>query len=121
MDVSKTEGGNIFTDLFSNIPQPIIDAGKDALMNIGKSGIKAVGSKLGDKLADKIVGKKTPMAPAMRAKTEAEIREQVLRDLKLLPEKKPEKIIPIYDGGRIKMRKPSKTINIVKGNGINIF
>ena len=46
-----------FTRIIHSVPKQIMDAGKDALTNVGSSTIKALASKVGDKIADRIMKK----------------------------------------------------------------
>ena len=76
--------GDIFSSIFkagsqvlTKIPSKIIDASKSALVNVGSSTIKAVGSKVGDTIANKIVSKNIKPTPA----PDQELRRQILKEL----------------------------------------
>ena len=64
-DSIKGDGiGDIFSAIFKSgkqlltkIPNQLIDSSKKALLDVGSSTIKAVGSRVGDTIADKIVKK----------------------------------------------------------------
>ena len=60
------------------------DAGSELVGNIGKRVVGAIGDKLGRKLADKIVGKEIVKTPY------SNIRESVLKEIKVLPYKEKE-------------------------------
>lgn len=75
---------DVFQTVAANIPGQISTAAKDAALNVAKKGIKAAGSRLGDNIADRIL-KKTPRKSVEKT-NESEIREKVLKDLKLLPD-----------------------------------
>jgi hypothetical protein len=76
--------GDIFSAIFKSgkqiltkIPNQLIDVSKKALLDVGSSTIKAVGSRVGDTIADKITKKniepsKTP---------DQELRKQILKEL----------------------------------------
>lgn len=84
-----------------NIPDPIKDSLEDSLLNIGKKGISAIGSRAGDKLADLIINKPKESKPkkdktienaqikepikSTNTKSEEDIRREVLEDLKIIP------------------------------------
>jgi hypothetical protein len=76
--------GDIFSAIFKSgrqlltkIPNQLIDSSKKALLDVGSSTIKAVGSRVGDTIADKIVKKNidTSKEPA------PELRRQILKEL----------------------------------------
>ena len=76
--------GDILSSIFkagrqvlTKIPSKLIDASKNALLNVGSSTIKAVGSKVGDTIADKIVSKNTKATPA----ADQDLRRQILKEL----------------------------------------
>src|SRR6266487_4731683 len=76
--------GDIFSSIFkagsqllTNIPSKLVDASKSALLNVGSSTIKAVGSKVGDTIADKIVSKNVKPT----AVPDQELRRQILKEL----------------------------------------
>jgi hypothetical protein len=76
--------GDIFSSIFkagsrllTKIPSKLVDASKSALLNVGSSTIKAVGSKVGDTIADKIVSKNIKATPAQ----DQDIRRQILKEL----------------------------------------
>lgn len=76
--------GDIFSSIvkagrqiFTKIPSKLIDASKNALVNVGSSTIKAVGSKAGDAIANKIVSKKPSPVPNQ------DLRRQILKELTL--------------------------------------
>src|SRR6266516_1779099 len=76
--------GDIFSSIFkagsqvlTKIPSKIIDASKSALVNVGSSTIKAVGSKVGDTIANKIVSKNVKQT----AVPDQELRRQILKEL----------------------------------------
>lgn len=63
--------------ILTKIPNKLIDASKDALLNVGSTAIKAVGSRVGDTIADKITKKniepsKTP---------DQDMRQKILKEL----------------------------------------
>lgn len=68
------------TQLLTKIPSKVVDASKTALLNIGSSAIKAVGSKVGDTIANKIANKNT-MPPAI---SDQETRRKILKELKFV-------------------------------------
>jgi hypothetical protein len=79
--------GDIFSSIFkagsqilTKIPNQLIDASKKALLNVGSSTIKAVGSKVGDTIADNITKKTidTSKVPSQ------ELRRQILKELTFL-------------------------------------
>jgi hypothetical protein len=65
------------SQLLTKVPSKLIDASKNALVNVGSSTIKAVGSKVGDTIADKIVSKNTKATPV----SDQELRRQILKEL----------------------------------------
>jgi hypothetical protein len=76
--------GDIFSSIFkagrqvfTKIPSKLFDASKNALLNVGSSTIKAVGSKVGDTIADKIVSKNAKATPA----ADQDLRRQILKEL----------------------------------------
>ena len=76
--------GDIVSSIFkagrqvlTKIPSKLVDASKSALLNVGSSTIKAVGSKVGDTIADKIVSKNTKTSPV----PSQELRRQILKEL----------------------------------------
>src|SRR6266516_4025460 len=76
--------GDIFSSIFkagsqllTKIPSKLVDASKSALLNVGSSTIKAVGSKVGDTIADKIVSKNAKPTPIH----DQELRRQILKEL----------------------------------------
>src|SRR6266516_617416 len=76
--------GDIFSSIFkagsqvlTKIPSKLIDATKSALVNVGSSTIKAVGSKVGDTIANKIVSKNIKQT----AVPDQELRRQILKEL----------------------------------------
>jgi hypothetical protein len=77
--------------LFTKIPSNIIDATKGALVNVGSSTIKAVGSKVGDTIANKIVSKNTKPPPVPNQ----ELRKQILRELTFEQPTQPDTIEPL--------------------------
>ena len=75
---------DIFSSIFkagsqvlTKIPTKLIDASKSALVNVGSSTIKAVGSKAGDAIANKIVNKNIKPTPI----PDQELRRQILKEL----------------------------------------
>jgi hypothetical protein len=81
--------GDIFSSIFkagsqilTKIPNQIIDASKKALLNVGSSTIKAIGSKVGDTIADNITKKTidTSKIPSQDIPSQ-EIRKQILKEL----------------------------------------
>jgi hypothetical protein len=78
-----------FYNSLSKLPDPIKASIRESALDIGKKGIKAVGSKLGDELAD-LITKKNRKKPdktktVVGNKTEEDIRREVLEDLKIIP------------------------------------
>jgi hypothetical protein len=76
--------GDIFSSIFkagsqvlTKIPSKLIEASKNALVNVGSSTIKAVGSKVGDTIANKITSKNVKPPPI----PEQEMRRQILKEL----------------------------------------
>src|SRR6266487_6717551 len=76
--------GDIFSSIFkagsqvlTKIPSKLIDATKSALVNVGSSTIKAVGSKVGDTIANKILSKNVKPTPI----PDQELRRQILKEL----------------------------------------
>src|SRR3990167_1547035 len=76
--------GDIFSSIFkagsqllTMIPGKLVDASKSALLNVGSSTIKAVGSKVGDTIANKIVSKHEKTTPI----PDQELRRQILKEL----------------------------------------
>ena len=76
--------GDIFSSIFkagsqvlTKIPSKLIEASKNALVNVGSSAIKAVGSKVGDTIANKITSKNVKPTPI----PEQEMRRQILKEL----------------------------------------
>jgi hypothetical protein len=91
--------GDIFASIFkagsqilTKIPNQIIDASKKALLNVGSSTIKAVGSKVGDTIADNIT-KKTIDTSNKNIDSanipSQELRRQILKELTFEPPDKP--------------------------------
>lgn len=78
-------------NLVNAIPDSAKELIKDVAWKASKKTASAIGEKIGDKIADKIVGNKKNKLPMNDVKnlpkTEAEIRAEVLRDLKLIPDK----------------------------------
>jgi hypothetical protein len=122
VNVVRGEGiGDIFTSiwrggrkLLTRIPQQMIEATKDASINVATKGIKAIGEKAGDKIADKIVAKSkannsTAHSPSKQATPE--IRRQVLQELSLLP---PDNIVAESSSPGI----PSDLYNKFYGSGM---
>ena len=76
--------GDIFSTIvkagrqvFTKIPSKLFDASKNALVNVGSSTIKAVGSKVGDTIANKIASKNAKPTPI----PDQELRQQILKEL----------------------------------------
>ena len=69
------------TQVLSKVPPDIMNASKDAATNIATSGVKTLGNKAGKKLADKIIG------DTQSSVSTQDIREKVLRELNVLPDK----------------------------------
>lgn len=94
--ITLVQHGEGINDIFSSIwkagkqiltklPSKLIDAGKDAVVNIASKSVKAIGEKVGDKIADKITSKKpVPVSPSQQATPE--LRRQVLQELSLIPD-----------------------------------
>ena len=93
--------GDIFSSIFkagrqvfTKIPSKLIDASKSALVNVGSSTIKAVGSKVGDTIANKIVSKNAKQTPI----PDQEMRQQILKELTFeQPPNKAETVEPTTD------------------------
>ena len=62
------------------------DMGKQAVINIGKKVVGAIGEKIGKKIADKIIGKpKTSREVVKELNDYAKTREDVLKEIKIIP------------------------------------
>jgi hypothetical protein len=100
--------GDIFSAIFKSgkqiltkIPNKLIDAGKDALLNVGSSTIKAIGSRIGDTISDKIIKKniESPKTP------DQDMRKQILKELTF---DQPVKTNEVYE---TKQKEPISTSN----------
>ena len=87
-----------------DLPDFITHIIKESAVDIGKKGIAAVGSKVGDKLADWIIKKKSKRKVAVKhesgesardnnEKTEEDIRREVLEDLKIIPKSSKKRVV----------------------------
>ena len=77
------------SEMISQVPDSTKKLVKEAVLSTGKKVATAVGDRVGMELAEKITKKKLRAAKPSRSlqiKTEADIRREVLRDLKLLPD-----------------------------------
>jgi len=93
------------TQLLNKIPSKLVDASKNALLNVGSSTIKAVGSKVGDTVANKIISKNVKPTPI----PDQELRRKILKELTF--EQPPSKVEPV---------EPTQVNNITEANSQGI-
>ena len=73
--------------ILTKIPQRLIDSSKDAILNVGSSTIKAVGSRVSDAIAEKVMAKQRELSKI----PSTELRKQILKEITFQPEIKKNK------------------------------
>ena len=116
--ITVQTGGNLFDlvgSLFSKLPSGVGDALKSLPGHIAKAGAKTAGEKIGTRLADRLTDKILPEKSKTQTPASTLDRKEILKELKLYPEKKvqpSDQVVEQYGFGRRKK---------IRGRGLKIL